>query len=222
MVTSCQHYSTVRLSSKNFLVVNQLTTMPNTIYLIRHGVTLANKEKRFAGRSAEPLHGDGVNQISELAQRLKGKGISRIVTGPLPRTNQSGEIIGGILDLEVENDDGFNEIFLPHWDGLTKTEIRNRFGDQYPTWLNDPSGFKVTGCETIHDVQKRTVLATEQLFASAAKPILVVTHLIVARALVLHYRKQTIAEFRSITINNGALTTFQRTGNNTQVKLAVL
>lgn len=196
--------------------------MTATIYLIRHGVTGANKEKRFAGRSKEPLHADGIKQISELASRLKGRGISRIVSGPLPRTRQSGEIIGDILGVAVSSDNDFNEIFLPHWDGLTKTEIREQFGAEYPTWLADPAGFKVTGCETIHAVQQRAVHGMEQLFAAADKPILVVTHLIVARALVLHYRKQSIDNFRSIAIDNGALTTFRRSSDSaTEVTLSI-
>jgi len=182
-----------------------------TIHLIRHGVTGANKEKRFAGRSDEPLHPDGIEQIRGLAARLEGKGIGRIVSGPLPRTRQSGEIIGDILGVAVTCNDAFNEIFLPHWDNLTKTEIRARFGDEYPTWLADPAGFRVTGCETIAGVQQRAVRGMEELFANADTTILVVTHLIVARALVLHYRQQPIADFRSIAIDNGALVTFQRT-----------
>ncbi|MDH3359768.1 MAG: histidine phosphatase family protein [Desulfobulbaceae bacterium] len=193
-----------------------------TIYLIRHGITAANIDKKFAGRSDEPLHPKGIKQLTELATRLGKKEISRIVTGPLPRTRQSGEVIDGIIKVTVESNEKFNEILLPHWDGLTKTEIRQQFGDQYPTWLADPAGFKVAGCETIQDVQKRAIQGMEQLFATATnKPILVVTHLIVARALVLHYRQQTIDDFRSITIDNGSLTTFQRNAaGTTEVTLA--
>ena len=186
-----------------------------TIYLIRHGITAANKEKRFAGRSNEPLHDGGVKQLSELATQLAEKEIGRVVTGPLPRTRQSGEIIGKTLGVGVTSDENFDEILLPHWDGLTKTEIRQRFGNEYPTWLDDPAGFKVTGCETILDVQNRAVRGMEKLLADADKPVLVVTHLIVARALILHYRNQMIADFRSITVNNGALTRLQRTDAET-------
>ncbi|MDH4321564.1 MAG: histidine phosphatase family protein, partial [Desulfobulbaceae bacterium] len=146
-----------------------------TIYLIRHGVTGANKEKRFAGRSQEPLHPDGIEQIGGLAARLGDKGIGRIVAGPLPRTRQSAEIIGDALGVPVATNDAFNEIFLPHWDALTKDEIRARFGDEYPTWLADPAGFTVAGCETIAAVQQRAVRAMEQLFADNDQPILVVT-----------------------------------------------
>ena len=181
-----------------------------TIHLIRHGLTSANLEKRFAGRSNEPLHNDGIRQIKELAAKLKTKQISRIITGPLPRTRKTGEIIAKILELGVESNDGFNEIFLPHWDRLTKKEIRDRFGNEYPTWLDDPAGFSIAGCETIKNVQTRALHCMEKLFSDPDDQILVVTHLIVARALVLHYRNQPIDEFRSITINNGDLTTFQR------------
>ena len=187
----------------------------STLYLVRHTITAANKEKRFAGRSAEPLHPEGIAQAQALGKRLQGKGIGRVVTGPLERTRQTGAIIAEILGIELETDPALNEIALPHWDGLTKTAIREQFGDQYPTWLADPAGFHVDGCETIADVQQRAVVAMERLFASADAPVLVVTHLIVARALVLHYRKQPIDDFRSIEIPNGALTTFDRLPDST-------
>ncbi len=188
------------------------------LYLIRHGITAANLEKRFAGRSDEPLHPDGVAQIKAVADRLRDKRIHRIITGPLARTRQTGTIIGEALGLPVSTDDRLTEILLPHWDGLTKAAIRERFGDQYPTWLADPAGFRVPGCETIADVQTRAVAAMEELFASA--PVLVVSHLIVARALALHYRGQAIADFRGVEIANGALTTFERLDATTRVTLA--
>lgn len=34
--------------------------MTATIYLIRHGTTRANREDRFAGRTDEPLHAEGL------------------------------------------------------------------------------------------------------------------------------------------------------------------
>ena len=63
-----------------------------TIYLVRHGITQANKENRFAGRTAEGLHPDGVEQIRQVGSRLHEKNIGGIFCGPLPRTVQSAEM----------------------------------------------------------------------------------------------------------------------------------
>lgn len=174
-----------------------------TIYLIRHGLTAANKENRFAGRSQEPLHPEGVAQIEDVAKALVGERIGRIYCGPLPRTRQSAEIAAGLFSAPVLAVEALNEIRIPHWDTLTKDEIRQRFGDEYPTWLDNPAGFFVPGCETIAEVQKRAVDCVEEIFRQCQdEKALVVTHLIVVRSLLLHYLGKPIDEFRSIKVSN--------------------
>ncbi len=190
--------------------------METTLYLIRHGKTAANIDNRFAGRTDEQLHGEGRAQIGELARGLAGQGLSRIVVGPLKRTRETAAIIAAQLALPVDIDDRLTEILIPHWDGLTKDAIRARFGPEYPTWLVEPHEFCVAGCETIADVQERAVKAAEGLFSRfQGEAVLVVSHLIVVRALLLYYLGRPIREFRSIKVDNGAVTTLTRDGDDT-------
>jgi len=195
--------------------------MKTRISLLRHGTTTANLEKRFAGRTDEPLHPEGVAQITALAESLATAAVApvdAVVCGPLARTRQTAMIIADRLGAPVAVDPRFTEIDIPHWDGLTKTEITARFGDQYPTWLAAPDRFQVPGCETIEAVQKRAVAAVEELFtAHAGQHVLVVSHLIVIRAILLHYRGLPIARFRSITADNGVLHTLIRTQDGTTI-----
>lgn len=185
--------------------------MKTTIYLIRHGLTAANKDNVFAGRTQEPLHPEGVAQLAEVGHKLAGRGISKIFCGPLARTRQSAGIVGELLGVPVAAEDALTEIGIPHWDGLTKETIRARFGPQYPTWLDDPAGFNVPGCETIAEVQRRAVGFLETLFHEyPGQNLLVVSHLIVVRALLLHYLARPIADFRAIKVGNAQVTTLVR------------
>lgn len=185
--------------------------MKTTIHLIRHGLTAANKNDVFAGRTQEPLHPEGAAQIAKVGSMLAGQGISRIFCGPLPRTRQSAGIVGELLGVPVEADEGLNEISIPHWDGLTKETIRARFGSEYPTWLADPAGFCVEGCETIGEVQERGVAFVESLFGRyPGQKLLVVSHLIVVRALLLHYLARPLADFRAIKVGNAQVATLLR------------
>lgn len=190
-----------------------------TIILARHGATTANLEDRFAGRSPEPLHQKGREQLRLVAEKLKETPLTGgIVCGPLPRTRESAEIIGRELAVPVRSAECFNEICIPHWDGLTKSEIRQRFGPEYPTWLESPDRFALPGCETLAQVQARAVAGLEDIFTSAAGlTTLVISHLIVVRCLVLHYRGLPLSAFRSIKIDNAALTYLHRnpTGETT-------
>jgi broad specificity phosphatase PhoE len=191
--------------------------MSTTIILARHGATAANLEDRFAGRSQEPLHQKGREQLRLVAEKLRQTPLTGgIVCGPLPRTRESAEIVGRELAVAVRPDECFNEIDLPHWDGLTKTEIRQRFGPEYPTWLDSPDCFTLPGCETLAQVQSRAVAGLEELFRQAqGRTTLVISHLIVVRCLVLHYRGLPLADFRSIKIDNAALTGLRRKDDGT-------
>ena len=181
------------------------------IYLIRHGLTAANKRDIFAGRTQEPLHLEGVAQLTEVGERLTGRGISKIFCGPLARTRQSAGIVGEMLGVPVEADEALNEISIPHWDGLTKEAIRAKFGPEYPAWLADPAGFQVPGCETIAEVQSRAVACLETILrACPGQNLLVVSHLIVVRALLLHYLARPIADFRTIKVGNAKVAILSR------------
>jgi len=187
-----------------------------TIYLVRHGVTPANRENRFAGRTDEQLHPDGVKRVRQAGARLQDKDIDTIFCGPLKRTVQSAEILSEMLHISFAKIEGFNEINIPHWDGLTKDDIRQQHGDEYPTWLTAPHVFRLPGCETILQVQERAVAAVESLAEDhPGESFLVVSHLIVLRSLVLFYRDMAIRDFRSIRIDNGAILRLSETADGT-------
>ena len=177
-----------------------------TIYLVRHGITQANKENRFAGRTDEELHVEGKDQIIHVGDRLKDNDLSAVYCGPSRRTLQSAEILGTLLGIPYSDLEGLDEINISHWDGLTKDEIRQEFGDEYPTWLNSPQNFSLPGCETLKKVQERAVRAVNHILEHHnSENLLLVSHLIVLRCLVLYYQGLEIKDFRSIKINNGSI-----------------
>lgn len=178
----------------------------STIYLVRHGITPANKENRFAGRTSETLHDEGIVQMRQVGERLRHKNIGAVFCGPAKRTVQSAEIIGALLNIPVSSLAELDEINIPHWDGLTKEEIRQQYGAQYPTWIAAPQIFNLPGCETLEQVQKRAVGAVDRILSGApAQNLLLVSHLVLLRCLVLYFQGLEIRDFRSIKIDNGAI-----------------
>lgn len=189
--------------------------METTIYLARHGTTAANLENRFAGRTAEHLHDTGVKQIAEVAARLADKGINKIIASPLRRTCQSAEILSNLLNAPMTTDEAFNEIAIPHWDGLNKEIIKARFGQEYPHWQESPHTFQAPGCETLAEVRDRAVAGMEALMNKhSGKTMLVISHLIALRCLALHYQHLPLDLFRSIKIANAAICRLTRDETN--------
>jgi broad specificity phosphatase PhoE len=179
-----------------------------TIYLVRHGITAANQENRFAGRSDEELHARGIEQIRQVGEHLRHKNVTAVYCGPARRTVQSAEILGSKLNVPVMQLAELDEILIPHWDGLTKEEIRRNYGMEYPTWLDAPHTFRVPGCETLKQVQNRAAGALNHLLAENRNRdgnLLIVSHLIVLRCLVLYCTGKEISGFRAVQIDNGAI-----------------
>lgn len=175
------------------------------LYMIRHGKTPANLDNKFAGRTAEPLSAEGKGQILALVPELAQLKLQAIYAGPLQRTTQTAEIISN-NKISIHRAEGLVDINLPHWDGLTKDEIRAKFGDEYPTWLATPDLFQVAGCEDLHQVQGRAVAELDKISSTwKAGNILLVTHLIVARCLILHKENQPMSSFREIKVDNGEI-----------------
>ena len=178
----------------------------STIYLVRHGITPANRENRFAGRNSESLLAEGIEQIRQVGERLRHENIAAIYCGPAKRTVQSAEIIKTMLQVPVHCLAEFDEINIPHWEGLTKDEIRRQYGSQYPDWLSAPQAFSLPGCETLAQVQNRAAGAMKRILsAGQAQNLLLVSHLIVLRCLVLYFQGREIRDFRTIEIDNGAI-----------------
>ena len=179
-----------------------------SIYLVRHGITPANKEDRFAGRTGEELHPEGMDQIRQVGERLQDTNIAAIYCGPAKRTIQSAEILGSHLNVPFSTIAEFDEILIPHWEGLTKNEIRRKYGEEYPTWIDAPQTFHIPGCETLKQVQDRAVGGLDRLLGEhmqKSEDLLIVSHLIVLRCLVLYYQDLDIADFRSVQIDNGTI-----------------
>ena len=179
-----------------------------SIYLLRHGITPANKEDRFAGRTGEELHPEGMDQIRQVGKRLRDTNIAAIYCGPAKRTIQSAEILGSHLNVPFSTIAEFDEILIPHWEGLTKNEIRRKYGEEYPTWIDAPQTFHIPGCETLKQVQDRAVGGLDRLLGDhmqKSEDLLIVSHLIVLRCLVLYYQGLDIADFRSVQIDNGSI-----------------
>jgi broad specificity phosphatase PhoE len=178
----------------------------SSIYLVRHGITPANRESRFAGRTGEELHAQGIEQMRRVGEQLCHKGIEAIYCGPARRTRQSAEILGSVLNIPHLSLAELDEIFIPHWEGLTKDEIRQQYGGQYPAWLSAPQNFSLPGCETLEQVQKRAVDGLQRILSGGqGQKLLLVSHLIVLRCLVLYFQGGKINDFRSIAIGNGSI-----------------
>jgi len=109
-------------------------SLPNgiTLYIARHGETVANRQGRFQGRTLDTaLTSLGIEQARTIARIMEynidcPSRLSRI-SSSLPRARRTMEIVLSTLGLprnSYDIDDRIIEIDLGAWDGLTKQEAR--------------------------------------------------------------------------------------------------
>jgi len=157
---------------------------PTVTLLLRHGQTLMSVQKRYAGRSDVPLTDAGVQQAAASAKRLASAGLGVIVTSPLLRTVQTAQEVAAVTGAAVVTDDGFRETDFGAWDGLTFTEVRERWPAEVAAWLADPEGAPPGG-ESFTDVSARVTAALHRVLAAqAGQTVLIVSHVTPIKTLV--------------------------------------
>jgi uncharacterized phosphatase len=66
------------------------------IYVIRHGETDLNKERRMQGRLGLPLNETGIEQAGKLREKLNGIKFDYVFSSPQERAVQTAEIVTGM------------------------------------------------------------------------------------------------------------------------------
>jgi len=153
---------------------------PTTTLLARHGATEYSVQKRFSGRGGRdvPLAPIGHRQAEALAAELALRGTADvIVASPLLRTRQTAQIVGIALDAEVEIDEDFAECSFGSWDGLTFTEVRERYPDDLDEWLASTEVAPPGGGESFAQVRARVDRGRRRLIERhAGARVIVVSH----------------------------------------------
>ena len=97
------------------------------IYLIRHGETDWNHQKRRQGRRDVPLNDQGREQMRRCGELLAALPADAIVTSPLSRAVESAEILAECMGLArdaIVADEGLIERDFGDVDGMTKAELK--------------------------------------------------------------------------------------------------
>jgi broad specificity phosphatase PhoE/ribonuclease HI len=162
---------------------------PTTMILVRHGVTDHTAGKRFSGglASSNPgLNDEGRAQVRATAEWLAplADGIDALVSSPVRRTHESAEILAEVLGHEVEFEEGIAEMEFGSWDGLTFTEVHERYPDEIQAWLGSLDTAPGGG-ESFRTVQRRVFEGRDRLLAAhAGNTVVAVSHVTPIKTLV--------------------------------------
>lgn len=144
--------------------------MQTILYLIRHGETDWNRQRRIQGHSDIPLNESGTEQARLLAKRYKHATLAAIYASDLQRARDTAAPLAEALGLPVQALTDLRERCYGTWEGLTYEEIRARFADP------DPDD-TIYGIETLEALKERASRCLEGLALKHPEQVIaVVSH----------------------------------------------
>lgn len=150
---------------------------PTRLFLARHGSTPLVEENRFSGALGVELSEVGRSQAAALGERLRGEGITAVYSSPMSRALETARFSARALGLEPMIRDGLREISHGHWEGMKRSEVEERFADEYAAWEADPFRFAPEGGESGVEVLARALPVIRTIVgAHPGEHVLVVSH----------------------------------------------
>ncbi|MFE0252122.1 histidine phosphatase family protein [Streptomyces sp. NPDC059010] len=159
-----------------------------TLVLLRHGETLLTPHRRLSGSGGTNpgLSPAGRRQAEATADALADRGdIDAIVTSPMRRCRETAHSVATRLGLSVRVDRDLREADFGAWEGLTFTQVRERYPDDLSAWLASPESPPSGADETMQQVARRVAAVRDGLVAQyAGATVVVVSHVGPLRTLI--------------------------------------
>ena len=147
------------------------------VLAVRHGETAWNVENRIQGQLDIALNDHGRWQALRLAAALAGESVDAIYTSDLRRTIDTAAPTARDGRIVCVADAGLRERGFGVFEGLTFTEIEQRWPEQSARWRRRDPDFGAEGGETLIEFYARSVASVTRLAAAhPGRTIMIVTH----------------------------------------------
>ena len=88
------------------------------IYLIRHGQTNWNAERKIQGQTDIPLNQIGQQQAKDVSEEISKLKIDKIFSSDLLRARETAEIINEKIGAKIEYDKRLREVNYGNYEGI--------------------------------------------------------------------------------------------------------
>lgn len=180
--------------------------MTNTIYIVRHGQTEWNLLGKTQGHGNSDLTEKGVEQAKLLADNMVKYPIDYIYSSDLGRAYDTAKIIGDKLNLEVEKTEALREMGFGTWEGRVIKDIIEENPALYRQWRDEPHLAKIPQAESLEQIKERTDKFIAEINEKHdGKHIVLVTHSLSARIMLLSFLDSNVKNIYRINQSNTAL-----------------
>lgn len=165
-------------------MMSQPTSRSTTIYLVRHGESRLNLEKRVSGQFDTPLSQDGIRHSQILAVQLLEVPLTGIYTSALRRTVETARPTATVHGLTIQNHAALNEQHFGVLEGRFRDERDAEAEALWKARKQDKRFHRIPGGERFIDLAERVKDALRDILThEVGGTILIVGHRNTNRAL---------------------------------------
>lgn len=184
------------------------------IIFVRHGQTTWNIESRYQGHSDTDLSDAGRLQAVQVADRLESEEIAAVYSSDLRRASDTASMIADRHDLRVQTDPRLRECEFGEWEGLTVTEIRERYAEIYRRYQVDSVNQRAPRGERLESLVARVGEAVDEIAERHPEDTVVIAgHGGTVHAAICYMLGASLYTFRKIRIDNCSITSFSLDAN---------
>lgn len=190
------------------------------IYLVRHGESEWNVQKKIQGQQDIPLTKKGSKQAHLIAHRLINEKIEKIYCSDLNRAYTTAKIIGNKLNLDIIPMKEFREINFGVWEGITNEIMNTKYSNELILWRKEPDKLRIEGAETLKELQHRAMKGINKIINDdTINNFLIVSHSATLKTIILGLLDIDLVSFKNLTINNVSLSIIEIREYNRVLKL---
>lgn len=175
--------------------------MSTTIYLIRHGQSLANAQGIFLGQGDLDLSQLGIAQACKTADYLKNH-VGRpdaIYASDLKRAYNTGKATADQFAMPITKDQNLREIDAGKWCCVPFSDLQVQFPETYSRWMHDIGNSHCDGGESVAQLQNRVVGAVTRIAkAHENSTVFLFTHATPIRVFAAHCLNKTLDGIKDI------------------------
>ena len=208
----------IRCTFKCF--VFRISTRMGTLIIVRHGETEWNATGRIQGHTDIGLSEKGAEQARSLGLRLAGMHIDVAYSSDLKRSSETARLAMGGRDVVVNETAMLREYHKGEFEGLTLAEIKERFPDEYPKYLEKDLDYAPKGGESLRDVNVRMATIMNEIKSNHLDDtVLVVGHGGALRAAMVALLGLPLEGNWSFLFGNCSLTIFDTHADNAVLRV---
>jgi len=125
------------------------------VYLVRHGETVWNAERRIQGQSDSPLTEKGEQQAHQVGERVKKLGITHVISSDLGRTRRTAEIIADACGCVVTLDPRLRELNMGVLEKRPLDELTAEEDQWRAKLVNGAEGGRIPEGESMTEMAER-------------------------------------------------------------------